>query len=107
MAKTKKCRHCGQTYTGFLCTCRRRSKRGGRARSVIAVGCGTRSWSLASARARMLGGWADDTDAGRCARCGAVLEYSSGEMRCPACFERASRSNNAETRLTDCLEERK
>jgi hypothetical protein len=56
-AKIKTCRRCGQTYTGFLCSCRRRGKRGGRPRSAISVGCGTRSWSLASARMRMLGGW--------------------------------------------------
>ena len=89
------CRFCGEEYGGWRCPCRKRGKRGGRPRSVVSMGCGTRGWRLVQAKARMLGGW-DDFGAGpwdgavnmaeasHCKRCGTRLE----EGRCPACFER-------------------
>lgn len=54
----KTCKFCGKQYTGWMCSCRRRSKRGGRPRSVVS-GSGSRKWNAAQAQARMLGGWSD------------------------------------------------
>lgn len=95
------CKYCGQEYTGFFCRCRK-GKRGGRPRSVVSAGCGTRSWSVAGARARMLGGWGEGQDSRnegigegvpRCLRCGTALEQVGEEWRCPACFERDAAVN--------------
>lgn len=56
---TRICKHCGNKYAGWRCPCRRRGKRGGRPRSIVSTGCGTRRWNINNARARMLGGWND------------------------------------------------
>lgn len=110
------CKHCGREYAGWRCACRRKGKRGGRSRSAVSVGCGTRSWSLANARARMLGGFGGQAEVwpgvegvdgpavapqyAVCGRCKAVIEVPEGvaptQARCPACWERvgASRSDN-------------
>lgn len=53
----KICKFCGKQYTGWMCECRRRSKRGGRPCSIVSLGGGSRKWSAAQAQARMLGGW--------------------------------------------------
>lgn len=55
----KRCRLCGKSYTGWMCACRRRSKRGGRPRSIVSLSGGSRKWNAAQAQARMLGGWSD------------------------------------------------
>ena len=55
----KTCKFCGQEYAGYMCACRRRSKRGGRPRSIVSLGSGSRKWNAAQAQARMLGGWSD------------------------------------------------
>ena len=51
----KRCHVCGNEYAGWRCPCRKK----GRSQSWVSVGCGTRSWNVAAARARMLGGWGD------------------------------------------------
>ncbi|MBN2389298.1 MAG: hypothetical protein JXR84_01160 [Anaerolineae bacterium] len=58
----KICKFCGKQYLGWMCECRRRSKRGGRPRSIVSLGGGSRKWRLAQAQARMLGGWGELQD---------------------------------------------
>ena len=103
------CKHCGREYTGWACACRRRSKRGGRPRSVVS-GSGSRTWNAAQAQARVLGGMGSSADVwpgvegvdgpavapqyAVCGRCQAVIEVPEGVMpemaRCPVCFARDS-----------------
>ena len=75
----KTCRFCGKQYTGYMCICRRRSKRGGRPRSIVSLSGGSRKWNAAQAQARMLGGWSDFDSGGMRVEDAEVNEAGAGE----------------------------
>lgn len=75
----KTCKFCGKKYTGYMCTCRRRSKRGGRPRSIVSLHSGSRGWNAAAARSRMLGGWSDFGIADPCVEDAEVKQAGAGE----------------------------
>jgi len=79
----KTCKFCGRQYTGYMCACRRRSKRGGRPRSVVSLGSGSRGWNAAAARSRMLGGWSDSRFADSYVEDAEVNEAGAGEENLP------------------------
>jgi len=127
------CKRCGQPFKGWWCRCGKKGKRGGRPRRM-SVGCGTRGWRVAQAKARMLGGWDEQdlrnermerdgwesVDGGTwleeepryavCGRCGALFTLPEGTPfhlgRCPVCWERvgASRSDSGHALGGDGLE---
>ena len=75
----KTCKFCGKQYTGYMCECRRRSKRGGRPRSIVSLGSRSRKWNAAQAQARMLGGWSDFGIGNACVEDAEANEADAGE----------------------------
>ena len=79
----KTCKFCGKQYTGYMCACRRRSKRGGRPRSVVSLGSGSRKWNAAQAQARMLGEWSDSRFADLCVEGPEANQAGAGDENLP------------------------